>query len=61
MTLESEQLLLKISDYKMSTMEMCAHTRNAYARKGEEMSTLIKRDTTEGISKAFGVKGRKIF
>lgn len=60
-TLESEQLLLKVSDHKMSTIEMCSlsNTRNAYARKGEEMSTLIIRDTTEGISRAFGVKGRK--
>ena len=62
MTLESEQLLLKISNHKMSTIGMCSplsKTRDVYARKGEEMSTLIIRDTMEGNFKAFGVKGRK--
>ena len=64
MTLESEQLLLKISDYKMSTIcssncSPLSKTRDVYARKGEEMSTLIIRDPTEGNYKAFGVKGRK--
>ena len=60
-TLESEQLLLKVSDHKMSTIGMCSlsKTRLAYARMGEEMSTLIIRDTSISAFKAFGVKGRE--
>ena len=57
-TLESEQLLLKVSDHKMSTIGMCSlsKTRLAYARMGE----LIIRDRTMiGAFKAFGVKGRE--
>ena len=47
-------------DVQQQQQKQCilSKTRSAYARVGEEMTTLIIRDSSVGCCKVFGVKGR---